>query len=103
MGGKFLKAYDLEDSFKNENNQILIKGKSMSIKVIQIAGFLARRIRCWVSEGDSLSKGQKIGMIQFSSQTTLILPSFVRLAVKKTIGKAKEAKKIRYRQVGKPQ
>ena len=42
--GKFFKAYDMEKSFENEKNEIIIQNKNLKIKVIQIAGFLARRI-----------------------------------------------------------
>src|SRR3989344_2283845 len=46
--GKFFKAYDLEKSLENEKNEIIIQNKNMKIKVIQIAGFLARRIKCYI-------------------------------------------------------
>ena len=44
------------------------------IAVVQIAGLIARRIRCWVSEGDAVLGGQRFGMIRFGSRTDLYLP-----------------------------
>ena len=80
--GTFFKAYNLEKSLENEKNEIIIQNKEIRAKVIQIAGFLARRIKCYVKKNQKVNKGQKIGMIALSSQTTLILPGWVDLKVK---------------------
>jgi len=44
------------------------------IKIEQITGALARRIACYVKEGDSVKKGDKIGMIYLGSQVAVYLP-----------------------------
>ncbi len=80
--GKFFKAYDLEKSFENEKNEIVIQNEKLKVKVIQIAGFLARRIKCYVTKNKKVNKGEKIGMIALGSQTTIILPNHLRLNVK---------------------
>jgi len=87
--GRFFKAYDLEKSFENEKNEIIIQNKRLKVKVIQIAGFLARRIKCYVKKWQKVNKGEKIGMIALSSQTTLIIPVWVDLKV--TIGQRVKA------------
>ena len=79
--GTFFKAYNLEKSLENEKNEIIIQNNNIKVKVIQIAGFLARRIKCRVKKNQKINKGQKIGMIALSSQTTLILPGWVDLKV----------------------
>ena len=79
--GKFFKAYELEKSFENEKNEIIIENKKLRIKVIQIAGFLARRIICHVKANQKVNKGQKMGMIALGSQTTLIIPKKVKLRI----------------------
>ena len=43
-------------------------------KIIQIAGFIVRRINSWVSSGQSIKKGQRIGLINFGSQVCVIVP-----------------------------
>ena len=80
--GRFFKAYDLEKSFENEKNEIIIQNRKLKVKVIQIAGFLARRIKCHVKKNQKVNKGQKIGMISLGSQTTLVLPKGIRLKIK---------------------
>jgi len=73
--GTFLPANRWPESFiKNEKNEILIQGESVTIKVIQIAGFLARRIQSFVQPGQTLIKGERIGLINLGSQCVIILP-----------------------------
>ncbi len=80
--GRFFRAYDLEKSFENEKNEIIIQNKKLKIKVIQIAGFLARRIKCQVRVNQKVNKGDKIGFIALGSQTTIMLPKRLKLKVK---------------------
>ena len=80
--GSFFKAYDLEKSLSNEKNEIIIQSRELKIKVIQIAGFLARRIKCYVKKGQKVNKCDKIGMIALGSQVTLIIPIGADLKVK---------------------
>jgi len=80
--GKFFKAYDFSKSIENEKNEIVIQNKKLKVKVIQIAGFLARRIKCYVKKNQKVNKGEKIGMIALSSQTTIIIPTGVVLKVR---------------------
>lgn len=79
--GKFLAASSMR-ALLNEKNEILIEGLNNSIKVIQIAGFMARRIECFVNKGENVLKGQRIGRINLGSQVTLILPRNVDLKIK---------------------
>lgn len=71
--GNFFPAYS-EESEKNEKNIILAETKIGKIKIIQIAGIFARRIVCYVKEGENIAKGERIGMIKFGSRVDLILP-----------------------------
>lgn len=65
---------------ENEHNEILIEGK-IKVKVIQIAGGLARRIKSFVHEGEPVTKGQVIGVINLGSQTVIILPKNIKLNI----------------------
>ena len=61
--------------FENEHNEILIQAKDSSkYKIIQIAGFLARRIEDYVEPGQTEKQGDVIGLIKLGSQVTIILP-----------------------------
>ncbi len=57
-----------------EMNEIHIENEYGTFKVIQIAGFLARRIVCFVKEGERVRKGDKIGMIVMGSRVVLEIP-----------------------------
>lgn len=76
--GKFFnairKAHSLKAFFENENNEILIKTAIGNIKVIQVAGVMAKKIVCAVKEGQKLTKGDALGLIKLGSQVILVLP-----------------------------
>jgi len=82
--GKFYPAGKKDTENLNEQNLIEIWTKDfVSVKVLQIAGLIARRIVCLVKEGETVSQGQKIGYIMLGSQVNLTLPkSSVELLVK---------------------
>ncbi len=52
------------------------------ILLVQIAGFVARRIVCYIKPGDLLKKGEIFGLIRFGSRVDLYLPLTVNPAVK---------------------
>ena len=81
--GKFLIATNEQASLVNEQNALTIQGEKITVVCKQIAGILARRIVCWKQKGDSLGLGERFGMIKFSSRTDVLLPSNVRVTVKK--------------------
>ncbi|MBM4240946.1 MAG: phosphatidylserine decarboxylase family protein [Euryarchaeota archaeon] len=59
---------------ENEKNLIVIKSKYGKIGVIQIAGFVARRIVQYIKVGNKVQIGSKLGMIRFGSRVDLIIP-----------------------------
>jgi len=72
--GKFFSAFRHEASLLNENIAMLLNTKHGRVLVRQVAGFLARRAVCRVKPGDSLRKGERYGIIKFSSRVDLYLP-----------------------------
>ena len=64
----------------NERNAIIIDSDTRVI-VIQIAGKFARRIQCFVHEGCTVEKGERVGRIILGSQVVLILPRTYSLTV----------------------
>ena len=74
ISGIHLPAFKKE-SEKNERVITTIDTKIGSVKVIQIAGTLARRIVPYTKKGDKLKKGEKIGMIRFGSRVDVYLPT----------------------------
>ncbi len=76
------KAYNMKAALENEKNEILMNTEFGNVKVIQIAGYVARRIRCFVKKRDLVTKGQTIGVIKMGSQVTLIFPARYKLVVR---------------------
>ena len=67
----------------NERMEIDIESSIGKIKVIQIAGMVARRIVPYVKEGDVLKKGEKMGIIRFGSRVDVLLPENCRIVISK--------------------
>lgn len=93
--GRFFAAYDIGKSLQNEKNEIIIQNKNMKIKVIQIAGFLARRIKCYVRKNQKINKGDRIGMIALGSQVTLIIPIIPKIIPRGVELKVKAGDKVK--------
>lgn len=67
-------------AFKKEsdkNEQLIIKAdtKIGRIKIVQIAGTLARRIFPYIKKGNKLKKGERIGIIKLGSRVDVYLPN----------------------------
>lgn len=80
--GEFKAAYDDEASGINEQNVLTIEGNGIRVVVKQIAGFIARRVICWKSQGQPLERGELFGLIRFGSRVDLLVPGSVRILVK---------------------
>lgn len=73
--GSFAAAYKGKASNENERNAIELENdRGRTLRVVQIAGFLARRIVCRVARGDSLKRGERFGLIMFGSRVDVYLP-----------------------------
>jgi phosphatidylserine decarboxylase len=82
--GKFLVASVDKASLENEQNGVALEtGSGYKVTYVQIAGLIARRIVCYLSEGDIVRKGQRVGMIRFGSRVDVYMPASTTLRVKK--------------------
>ncbi len=81
--GKFIPATNPKSHQINEKNFIGIYNDDMKVLVVQIAGIMARRIVDWTKKDQLVTKGEKIGMIKFSSGTQVFLPLNSEILVKK--------------------
>ncbi|TAN45681.1 MAG: phosphatidylserine decarboxylase [Candidatus Methanoperedens sp.] len=63
-----------KDSDVNERNYVKIKTDNGNIELTQIAGVLIRRIVSYISQGDLVKRGERIGMIRFGSRVDVIIP-----------------------------
>jgi len=81
--GKFFAANLDKASDKNEHTEIgMTTTGGNKIMFKQIAGLIARRIVCRLSQGDKVLAGSRFGLIRFGSRTELFLPVESRLLVK---------------------
>jgi phosphatidylserine decarboxylase len=84
--GKHVPAFN-KDSENNERVVTLLDTKIGEVKIVQIAGAFARRIEPYISEGQDILKGQRIGIIKFGSRVDLYLPEKrVKVNVKENQG-----------------
>jgi phosphatidylserine decarboxylase len=72
--GKFLNANLDKASVDNERNSLVITTANVRVAVVQIAGLIARRIICYVREGQPVAAGERFGMIRFGSRLDVYLP-----------------------------
>ncbi|MBV9530774.1 MAG: phosphatidylserine decarboxylase, partial [Bradyrhizobium sp.] len=72
--GAFINADLDKASEDNERNSLVIATSEGPVVVIQIAGLIARRIVCFVREGQAVGAGQRFGLIRFGSRLDLFLP-----------------------------
>jgi len=72
--GGYIPAFKKE-SERNERSILIINSKIGCVKVVQIAGTLARRIVLYVEKGDKLKKGYRFGIIRLGSRVDIYLPT----------------------------
>lgn len=68
--GKFLNAASHKASLDNEQNALLIETGPHSVLVKQIAGLIARRIVCWVREGQTMETGNALASSDLGREPT---------------------------------
>jgi phosphatidylserine decarboxylase len=67
---------------RNEQNIVTVRGEGFEVTFKQIAGLLARRIVFNLREGNSVERGQRVGLIKFGSRVDVVLPAEAALQVK---------------------
>ena len=81
--GKYLVAWHPKSSTENERTTVVVKMRDgVEILFRQIAGALARRIKCYVKQNQSLAQGDEFGFIKFGSRVDVFLPLNAKIAVK---------------------
>jgi phosphatidylserine decarboxylase len=80
--GKFKAAFNHAASVDNERNVIMVAQGNLKIVFTQIAGLIARRIVFWKKVGDSVEKGELVGLIRFGSRVDVLFPAGTEVTVK---------------------
>ncbi|HEY1962608.1 MAG TPA: phosphatidylserine decarboxylase [Rhizomicrobium sp.] len=80
--GKFFNASFDKASEHNERMAVLLRlVGGQTLIVVQIAGLVARRISCALTRGQSVSRGDRFGLIRFGSRLDVYLPDGARVMV----------------------
>ncbi len=82
LPGKFLAAWDPKASTQNEQNIFTLATAGGDIEFKQIAGLVARRVVSWKKSGDSVLRGERIGLVRFGSRVDIWLPQDAQISVK---------------------
>lgn len=80
--GKFLAAWAEKASLENEQNVFTLASEHGEIVFKQIAGWVARRVVSWKKTGDSVGRGELVGLVRFGSRVDLWLPQGAEISVK---------------------
>lgn len=80
--GKYLAAWNPKASTLNERTTVVYDTGGQQFLLRQVAGALARRIVCYVNEGDEVKRGSELGFIKFGSRVDLYLPIGTDVKVK---------------------
>lgn len=80
--GQFLNAMNVVSAELNEQNMVTMEGDGQRVVFKQIAGLLARRIVFYPKVGESLERGQRVGLIKFGSRVDVLLDASARVNVK---------------------
>lgn len=79
--GEFLVAFDPKSSERNERTYVVTQNEKATVAYKQIAGYVARRICCYVKEGDQVQQGAEYGFIKFGSRIDILIPTSAKVKV----------------------
>src|SRR5882762_4155043 len=79
--GKFLAAWDPKASTQNEQNIFTLASPGGDIEFKQIAGLVARRVVSWKQPGESVLRGERVGLVRFGSRVDIWLPQDAQISV----------------------
>ncbi len=86
QNGKYLNAMNPDSAERNEQNIVTVRGEDadhgIEVTFKQIAGLLARRIVFRYGEGQTVARGQRVGLIKFGSRVDVVVPAEAVLRVK---------------------
>ena len=78
--GSFAKAWS-HDAANNERSEIWIDHGGTPIVFRQVVGAMARRVVCRLTKGQTVSAGERIGLMKFGSRMDVFLPLTAKILV----------------------
>ena len=80
--GKYLVAWHPKSSTENERTTVVISNGHEEVLFRQVAGALAKRIKCYLKQGQEVKQGADMGFIKFGSRVDVYLPLNAKIEVK---------------------
>ncbi len=80
--GKYLVAWHPKSSTENERTTVVISNGHEEVLFRQVAGALAKRIKCYLKQGQEVKQGADMGFIKFGSRVDVYLPLDANIEVK---------------------
>jgi phosphatidylserine decarboxylase len=81
--GQYLVAFHPKASELNERNTVVLEDLNENVVLLrQIAGLIARRIRCYVQADEPILAGSEVGFIKFGSRCDVFLPLDCQVCVR---------------------
>ncbi len=82
--GQFIPAFKSHASEINERNYLglAVGAEKQKVLLVQIVGFVARRVVCWSRKGDRLQRGERFGLMKFGSCVEVYVPVGTSVYVK---------------------
>jgi phosphatidylserine decarboxylase len=80
--GKFANAMGAASAEHNEQNIVTVEGEGQVVIFKQIAGLLARRIVFTKQVGDTVARGERVGLIKFGSRVDVLFAPEAAVHVK---------------------
>src|SRR3984885_13656265 len=80
--GKFVASMRANASAENEQNVFTLATDAGELVFKQIAGLIARRVVSWKKAGDTVARGERIGLVRFGSRVDLWVPRQAEIQVK---------------------
>lgn len=79
--GKYLVAWHPKSSTENERTTLVVANNNITILLRQIAGAMARRIRYYAKENNTIEQNAEFGFIRFGSRVDIFLPLGTEVSV----------------------
>jgi len=80
--GRYLVARHPKSSSLNERYSVGIMTEEGPLLVCQIAGYVARRIKCYSKPDQAVKQGEEMGFIKFGSRLDLFIPTDAEVKIK---------------------
>ena len=84
--GKFMSLRQIASLLENERTLMVVENDHIALGIVLIASRLVRRIVSYVTTGEVIEQGQRIGAIRFGSQVDLLIPEVPGMEIIAKVG-----------------